>query len=71
MLTKQAVSLISTFFWGIYGITVGSLVVYFGYNNDWSWISIVVAIIGNSSHLVAMHLSRSGLDITAQPQKVN
>ena len=68
VVSKQTVSLISTLTWGLYAIIIGSLAVYYNYNNSWLWIGEIVAIIGNSAHLVAMHLSKTGLDITAQKQ---
>ena len=67
-ISKQTVSLISTLVWGLYAITIGSLAIYFGYDNNWTWIGEIVAIVGNSAHLVAMHLSKTGIDITAQKQ---
>ena len=68
VVSKQTVSLISTLTWGLYAIIIGSLAVYYSYSNNWLWIGEIVAIIGNSAHLVAMHLSKTGLDITAQKQ---
>lgn len=65
-MNKEWVSLISGVIWGTYGVIVGTLTVYFNYNNDWAWLSVIVAIIGNSSHLVAMHYSSQGLSIQAQ-----
>jgi len=66
MISKEVVSLISGIIWGTYAIIVGTLTVYFSYNNDWAWVSIVVAIIGNSAHLIVMHYSNQGLTIQAQ-----
>lgn len=58
--------LIMALLWGIYGIIIGSLVVVFHYNNLWSWLSIVVAISGNSVHLVTMDFSKSGIEVKSQ-----
>ena len=65
-MNKEWVSLISGIIWGLYAIVTGTLAIYFNYNNDWTWLAIIVAIIGNSAHLVAMHYSNQGLTIQAQ-----
>lgn len=66
MINKEIVSLISGIIWGTYAIVIGTLAVYFSYNNNWAWLSIVVAIVGNSAHLIVMHYSAKGLTIQAQ-----
>ena len=57
---------LSTLVWGVYGIAVGVYAVSTGYNNDFVWLSIVTAIVGNSAHLVAFAMSKTGLQIAAQ-----
>jgi hypothetical protein len=67
---KETVHLISSLLWGIYGITVGTLGII---HNDFSayvMVSVVVAIAGNSAHLMSMSLSKTGLTVSDQ-NKVN
>jgi len=59
-MNKETVHLISALLWGIYGITVGIIgVVHNDFNTD-VMVSIVVAITGNSAHLISMSFSKSG-----------
>lgn len=62
------VHLIASLLWGIYGIIVGTLVVVYSYNNLFSWLSIIVAIIGNSTHLVAFSYSQGKISIQSTGQ---
>jgi len=56
--------------WGVYSIVVGSLIILHGYVNIWSWVSIIVAVSGNSVHLISMDFGKSGLQIKPEnPQK--
>lgn len=64
---NQKGSLVSSIIWGIYGIIVGMLIVITHYVSVYGWISIIVAVVGNSSHLMAMHLTRSGLSVSDLP----
>ncbi len=63
---NQTVHLIMALLWGIYGIIIGSLVIVFHYNNLWSWLSIVVAIAGNSIHMVTMDFSKTGIEVATK-----
>lgn len=67
-MNSGTVHLISSILWGIYGITVGVVVVVNGYNGIFSWLSIIVAIIGNSTHLVAFSYSQGKISIQATGQ---
>jgi hypothetical protein len=62
------VHLIASLLWGFYGIIIGSLVVVFSYHNDFAWISVVVAVIGNSTHLVAFSYSQGKISVQATGQ---
>lgn len=62
------VHLIASLLWGFYGIIVGTLVVVFSYSNLFSWLSIIVAIIGNSTHLVAFSYSQGKVSIQSTGQ---
>lgn len=63
---KSTTHLIMAIFWGVYGIIIGSLVVIYGYSNVWAWLSIIVAISGNSVHLISMDFNKEGLQIKSQ-----
>lgn len=67
-MNSGTVHLLATLFWGIYGIVIGSLVVVFGYNNDFAWISVIVAVVGNSAHLVAFSYGQGKISIQATGQ---
>ena len=64
---NQKGSLVSSVIWGLYGIIVGMLMVTTHYTSIYGWISIIVGVVGNSSHLMAMHLTRSGLSVSDLP----
>jgi len=67
-MNKETVHLISALLWGIYGITVGIIgVVHNDFNTD-VMVSIVVAITGNSAHLISMSFSKSG-NLTVQAKQ--
>lgn len=59
---------LSTLIWGTYGLVVGVVVVIHGYNNSFTWISIIVAIVGNSAHLVAFAYSKGRITVQATKQ---
>ena len=67
---KQGIiHLVATMVWGIYGISVGTLTVVYGYSSPWAWITIVTAVVGNSAHLVSYAVSSAGVEIaSAQTQ---
>jgi hypothetical protein len=68
---KETVHLISSLVWGIYGITVGVIgVVSHSFNTD-VMVSVVVAIVGNSAHLMSMSFSKTGLTVSDQEKKVS
>ena len=68
---KETVHLVASVLWGIYGITVGSIgVIHNNFNTD-VMVSIVVAISGNSAHLISMSLSKTGLAVNSENQKVS
>lgn len=68
---KESVHLVSAVLWGIYGLTVGSIGVFnHSFNTD-VMVSIVVAIAGNSAHLISMSFSKTGLTVNSENQKVN
>ena len=67
---KETVHLIASMIWGIYGITVGLIGVLYNHFSAYVMVSIVVAIVGNSAHLMAMSLSKTGLTVSDQ-NKVN
>ena len=72
VITRATVSMITSLGWILYAITVGVMAVAYDYSVTYLWISIVVAIVGNSAHMVALSLSKSGFDVTsALPGKVN
>jgi len=67
-MNSGTVHLISSLLWGIYGIIVGTLVVVYSYHDLYGWLSIIVAIIGNSSHLVALSYSQGKISVQATGQ---
>ena len=68
---NQKSSLVATVMWGIYGILVGMLIVIMHYAGIYAWISIIVAVVGNSAHLMTLHLSKSGLSVSDLPLSKN
>jgi len=67
-MNSGTVHVIASLLWGIYGIIVGTLVVVYSYDNLYGWLSIIVAIIGNSSHLVAFSYSQGKISVQATGQ---
>lgn len=66
---RETVHLISALLWGLYGLTVGTIgVVYNDFNFD-VMVTIVVAIVGNSAHLITMSLSKTGFTASSQEVK--
>ena len=68
-MNKETVHLVATILWVLYSVVVGALAVienYSGTDSNYLWLGIIVAIIGNSTHLVTMSLSQKGLTINAQ-----
>jgi hypothetical protein len=67
---KETVHLVATVIWGIFGIAVGTLAIINHNFNTYVMVSEIAAISGNSSALVALSISKSGLSISSQ-EKVN
>ena len=69
--------LIASLGWIIYAVIVGVMAVVYGYQSDLLWVSIIMAIVGNSAHLVTLAYSQgkfqasSTIQKTADPGKVN
>lgn len=68
---KEQVHLIMALLWGLYGVIIGSLVVIYNYSNIWAWLSVIVAVAGNSIHLITLDVGKKGIEITAQQDKTN
>lgn len=49
---------LATVMWGTYGIAIGLVVVVNNYTGFWPFTSIIVAIVGNSAHLVTFAWSK-------------
>lgn len=62
----KTVHLVATVLWGIYGIAVGSVGVITHGFNAYVMVSVVVAVAGNSAHLITMALSKTGLQVTSE-----
>ena len=58
----------ATAIWGAYGVIVGIVAIVSGYDNDLVWISIIVAIVGNSAHLVAFAYSKGKILVQSTGQ---
>lgn len=58
----------ATMVWGVYGIVIGVVAIASSYISNFVWISIIVAIIGNASHLVAFAYSKGKISIQATGQ---
>lgn len=69
MISKQAVHLAVALVWGIYGIIIGSLAILTGFTGAYIWYSIIVAITGNSVHLVTFSLSKTGMSVSSSEAK--
>ncbi len=64
---SETVDLMSTVLWGAYGLTTGSLGIVYNHFNGFLMVTIVTAAVGNSAHLISMHVSNKGLTETAKP----
>ncbi len=62
---SASVHLLATVIWGIYGIVIGAMAIFYSYSGTFVWLSVIVAVVGNSSHLVAFAWSQKGVSITA------
>ena len=63
---REMVHLLVSLVWGIYGIVVGAMGIAYSFSGAlsyWLWISIIVAITGNSAHMVAMSMSTQGIEV--------
>lgn len=67
-MNKSTVHLVATILWGVYGLTTGSLGVFYDHFNAYLMVSIVTAIVGNSAHLISMSMSAQSMDVTSQVQ---
>ena len=65
-MNKESVHLVASLGWITFAVIIGSLGVAYNYVTPYLWVSIIVAIVGNSSHLVAMSLSKTGLSVQNQ-----
>lgn len=63
---SASVHFLATVIWGIFGIVSGVMAIYYTYTSNWVWISIIVAVVGNSTHLVAFAISSQGVSVNAQ-----
>lgn len=63
---NQTVHLIMALLWGLYGVITGSLIIIYHYDNIFSWLSIIVAIAGNSIHMVTMDFSKTGIEVATK-----
>lgn len=63
---SASVHFLATIIWGVFGIVTGIMAIYYSYTSNWVWISIIVAVVGNSTHLVAFAVSSSGVSVNAQ-----
>lgn len=69
---SETVHLIATLTWGIFGLTVGTLAVVNHIFNTDIMVTEIAAIVGNSAHLMALSLSKTGLTVSDQEKtKVN
>lgn len=69
MINKEVVHLIGVIVWGIFGLTVGTLSVIHNNFSAYVMVSMVAAIVGNSAHLIALSLSKTGLQVSSETQK--
>jgi hypothetical protein len=68
-LNKGTVHIVSAALWGTYGILTGTIGVITGHFNFDLMVSEVVAISGNSLHLVAFSLSKEGITVSSSDVK--
>jgi len=64
-MNKEWVHLVATVFWGTFGLAIGSLSVIYNTFNIYVMVALIVAITGNSAHLVAMSYSKGNLQVEA------
>jgi hypothetical protein len=64
-MNKEWVHLLATVFWGTFGLAIGSLAVVSNTFNLYVMVSLITAIVGNSTHLVAMSYSKGSLQVEA------
>ena len=64
--------------WIIYAVIVGVMAVIYNYQSSILWVSVIVAIVGNSAHMVTLAYSQGKLQAssnqaqkTVEPGKVN
>ncbi len=68
-MNKEWVHLIASIIWGIYGLTVGIVGVVSRDFSVYVMVSIVVAIVGNSAHLISMSYQKGALAVQATQGK--
>jgi len=64
-MNKEWVHLVATIFWGTFGLAIGSLAVISNTFNIYVMVALIVAITGNSAHLVAMSYNKGSLQVEA------
>jgi len=64
-MNKEWVHLIATVFWGTFGLAIGSLSVIYNTFSVYVMVALITAIVGNSTHLVAMSYSKGNLQVEA------
>jgi len=64
-MNKEWVHLIATVFWGTFGLAIGSLSVIYNTFSVYVMVALITAIVGNSTHLVAMSYSKGSLQVEA------
>ena len=62
---SASVHLLATLIWGIWGIVIGTIAVWTGTFTQWVAIATIVAVVGNSAHLVSFAWSQKGLSVSA------
>lgn len=65
-MNSETVHLISSIFWGLYGLSVGTIGLIVGHFNVYVMVTIVSAIAGNSAHLISMSYSKGKLEVQSQ-----
>ena len=71
MISKETVLLVVSLVWGFYSIVVGVIAIYYGYNNDLVWISIISAISGTTGAHVGLSMSTKGISLQTSGQVQN
>lgn len=62
---KDMTHMIVSLGWIVYAIIVGIMAVLSGYQSNLLWASIIVAIVGNSAHMVALSYSQGKIDVAS------